>query len=197
MRHIPTLIARCQQGDLRAFAALFDHYQDQLFDLACAILDDREAAKDAVQDTFLAVFQKIGNFRGDAAFDTWLTAILINQCRQKLRYRKLRRALSLDNLRAGWLRKAAGQPENPATVVAERQQKQALWAMVNELDDRLRLPILLRYRYGFSCPEIAEALGLSVNTIYDQLSQARRQLRQLRQEREARALPIVDEMGHG
>lgn len=51
MRHIPTLIVHCQQGDLRAFAALFDHYQDQLFDLACAILGDREAAKDAALET--------------------------------------------------------------------------------------------------------------------------------------------------
>lgn len=87
MIHLPELITRCQKGDLRAFAALFDHYQDRLFDLACAILGDREGAKDAVQDTFLTLFQKIDGFRGEAAFDTWLTAILINRCRQKLRYR--------------------------------------------------------------------------------------------------------------
>lgn len=186
MHNIPNLVTRCQEGDQHAFAALFDHYQDQLFDLACAILDDREAAKDAVQNTFLAVFQSIDGFRGDAAFDTWLKAILINQCRQKLRYRKLRRALSLESLAPGWLRKVS----SAEMTIAERQQRQTLWAMVNQLDDRLRLPILLRYRYGYSCPEIAEAVGLSVNTIYEQLSQGRRQLRRLHEAQETHTLPV-------
>jgi RNA polymerase sigma factor (sigma-70 family) len=190
MHTVPNLINRCQEGDRSAFAALFDHYQAPLFDLACAILDDREAAKDAVQDTFLAVFQKINGYRGDAAFDTWLKAILINQCRQKLRYRRIRRALSLDNLAPGWLGKVAGQPDSAEMTLAERQQKQTLWVMVNELDDRLRLPILLRYRYGYSCPEIAKALGLSVNTIYEQLSQGRRQLRRLHEAQETHPLPV-------
>lgn len=186
MHNIPNLVTRCQEGDQHAFAALFDHYQDQLFDLACAILDDREAAKDAVQNTFLAVFQRIDGFRGDAAFDTWLKAILINQCRQKLRYRKLRRALSLENLAPGWLRK----DYSAEMTIAERQQRQTLWTLVNQLDDRLRLPILLRYRYGYSCQEIAEAVGLSVNTIYEQLSQGRRQLRRLYEAQETHTLPV-------
>lgn len=181
------LITRSQQGDLHAFADLFDHYQDRLFDLAWSILREREAAKDAVQETFLKLFQKIEGYRAEAAFETWLIAILVNECRGRLRRQKVRRVLSLESLRPE-RPFAPGQAEqNPAHIVSERMRRQSLWQLVNKLDDRLRLPILLRYRYryGLACEEIANALGLATSTVYEQLSQARKQLRQMRQLQES------------
>ena len=188
------LITRSQQGDLHAFADLFDHYQDRLFDLAWSILREREAAKDAVQETFLRVFQKIEGYRAEAAFETWLIAILVNECRGRLRRQKVRRVLSLEGLRPERL-SAPGQAEqNPAHIVSERMQRQSLWQLVNRLDDRLRLPILLRYRYGLACEEIARALGLATSTVYEQLSQGRKQLRQMRKLQEA-GLPFGGSSG--
>ena len=188
------LITRCLQGDLHAFADLFDHYQDRLFDLAWSILREREAAKDAVQETFLRVFQKIEGFRAEAAFETWLIAILVNECRGRLRRQKVRRALSLESLRPERL-SAPGQAEqNPAHIVGERMQRQSLWQLVNQLDDRLRLPILMRYRYGMAGDEIAAALGLATSTVYEQLSQGRKQLRQMRKLQEA-GLPFGGSSG--
>ncbi|MFO7538122.1 MAG: RNA polymerase sigma factor [Chloroflexota bacterium] len=192
MLNLTDLIRRCQQGDLHAFATLYDEFQDEMFDLAWTILGEREAAKDAVQETFLIVFQKIDGYRGDAAFTTWLTAILVNTCRQKLRRRQLRQLVPWHKLSPRWLSKVAESPSNPAHVVARRLETQLLWQMVDTLDDRLRLPILLRYRHGLGCDEIAVALGLSINTIYEQLSQGRKELRRLRREREAGRWPLTD-----
>jgi RNA polymerase sigma-70 factor, ECF subfamily len=185
MHNLTDLIRRCQQGDLHAFATLYDQFQEELFDLAWTILREREAAKDAVQETFLTVFQKIDTFRGESAFTTWLTAILVNNCRQRLRRRKLRQLLPLDTLSPNLLKRLAHSPPNPATVVAQRLETQLLWEMVNQLDERLRTPILMRYRHGLGCDEIAETLGLSINTIYEQLSQGRKELDRLRREHEA------------
>jgi len=179
------LITRSQQGDLHAFADLFDHYQDRLFDLAWSILREREAAKDAVQETFLRVFQKIEGFRAEAAFETWLIAILVNECRGRLRRQKVRRVLSLDSLRLERFPFSGQAEQNPAHIVGERMQRQSLWHLVNQLDDRLRLPILMRYRYDMACEEIAVALGLALSTVYEQLSQGRKQLRQMRQLQES------------
>ena len=192
MHNLTDLIRRCQQGDLHAFGTLYDEFQDEMFDLAWTILGEREAAKDAVQETFLIVFQKIDSFRGDAAFTTWLTAILVNNCRQRLRRRKRRQLLPLDKLTPRWLGKVADPPPDPAHEVVRRLETQLLWQMVDALDDRLRLPILLRYRQGLGCDEIAAALGLSLNTIYEQLSQGRKELRRLRREREAGRWPLTD-----
>lgn len=164
------LVRRCQQGDLRAFADLVEQYQDRLFDLAWTILQEREAAKDAVQETFLTVFQKIEGFRGEAALETWLVAITVNQCRSRLRRQKARRLLSLEGL-APRLFCAGKQGADPAAIVDQQMQRQALWQLVNRLDDRLRLPILLYYRYGLSGDEIAAALGVTKSTVYERLSQ--------------------------
>lgn len=185
MPNLTDLIRRCQQGDLHAFATLYDQFQEELFDLAWIILRDREAAKDAVQETFLVVFQKIDTFRGESAFTTWLTAILVNNCRQRLRRRKLRQLLPLDMLSPNLLKRLAYSPPNPDAIVAQRLETQLMWEMVNQLDERLRTPILMRYRHGLSCDEIAETLGLSINTIYEQLSQGRKELDRLRREHEA------------
>jgi RNA polymerase sigma-70 factor, ECF subfamily len=185
MLNLTDLIRRCQKGDLHAFATLYDEFQDELFDLAWTILGEREAAKDAVQETFLVVFQKIETFRGESAFSTWLTAILVNNCRQRLRRRKLRQLLPLDTLSPDLLKRLTPSPPNPDAVVAQRLEAQLLWEMVNQLDERLRTPILMRYRHGLACNEIAEMLGLSINTIYEQLSQGRKELDRLRREHEA------------
>ena len=178
------LVRRCQQGDLRAFADLVEQYQDRLFDLAWTILQEREAAKDAVQETFLTVFQKIEGFRGEAALETWLVAITVNQCRSRLRRQKVRRLLSLEGL-APRLFRAGKRGADPAAIVDQQMQRQALWQLVNRLDDRLRLPILLHYRYGLSGDEIAAALGVTKSTVYERLSQGRKRLRQMQQMAEA------------
>lgn len=182
---INRLIARCQGGDLHAFADLFDHYQARLFDLASVILRDREAAKDAVQEAFLTVFEKIEGYRGGAAFETWLIAITVNECRQQLRRRKLRRFLSLENLSPGRLLSAGRPEQDPALIVDRRMERQTLWQLVDRLDDRLRLPLLLHYRYGYTGDEIAKMLGLATSTVYEQLSQGRNQVRRMKQLQEA------------
>lgn len=179
------LIARCQEGDLHAYADLFDHFQARLFDLACTILRDREAAKDAVQEAFLTVFEKIEGYRGDAAFETWLIAITVNECRQQLRRRKARRLLSLENLSPRRLLSAGRPEQDPALIVDRQMERQALWQLVDRLDDRLRLPLLLHYRYGLTGGEIAEMLGLATSTVYEQLSQARKRVRQMKNLQEA------------
>jgi RNA polymerase sigma-70 factor (ECF subfamily) len=120
--------------------------------------------------------ERIDSFAGTAAFETWLISIAVNHCRDRLRRRKVRQVLSLSGLRLSSSRR------DPAAMLEERLFQDALWQMVNQLDDRLRLPFILRYRYDYSCGEAADILGLAVNTIYEQLSRARRQLRQMAEE---------------
>lgn len=178
---IEALVERCRQGDLCAFTALFERFQDRLYDLACAIVHDGAGAEDAVQDTFLRVFQHIDRYNGESSFETWLVAVAVNVCRDRLRRRKLRRALSLDRLAPGrvprWLARAFGGGEDPAAAVQRQEQRSGLWAMIGRLDDRHRLPLILRYGYGLSSDEVAEVLGLRTGTVYVYLSRGRQQLR--------------------
>ena len=187
MQDIQTVVCRCQDGQLDAFAILFSHYQHRVYDLACTILRDDAAAEDVVQDTFLAVFQKIDGFKGEAAFETWLTAIAVNQCRMRQRRRNVRQILSLEQLSPRRLFRLSSQDDHVADIVHSRQRRQSLWDVVDQFDERLRLPMILRYRYGFSCGDIAIILNLRRSTIYQQLNEGRRLLESALQQQESRA----------
>lgn len=184
MSNMQVVIRRCQEGQLDAFTTLFRHYQNHVYELACVILHDEAAAEDVVQDSFLAVFQHIANYRGDSTFKTWLTAVVVNQCRTQLRKRKIRRALSLEQLSPGGLFRSGANREDLSDVVYRRQQHQTLWDLVDQLPDRLRLPMILRYRYGLPCPDIGVILNKRKSTIYQYLKEGRCELERMAQEAE-------------
>lgn len=185
MQDIQTVIDRCQEGQLDAFTTLFSHFKNEIYDLAYTILRDDGGAEDVVQDTFLAVFQKIDGFRGDSAFETWLTAIAVNECRMRLRKRKVRQVLSFEQLSSRRLFRLSERQQDVADSVHRRQQRHSVWNTVDQLDERLRLPIILRYRYALSCSDIATILDLRTSTIYQQLHEGRRRLEQMLQQQES------------
>lgn len=176
---VETIVQGCRRGDPSAFATLFARFQDRVYDLACVILRDEAEAEDAVQDAFLRIFEHIADYRGESSFETWLVAITVNGCRDRLRRRKVRQALSLERLAPRWLSRILGLNDDPAMTFELREQRRSLWAMVDCLDDRLRLPLILRYHYGLTCGEVAQVLGLVTGTVYSRLSEGRRCLRQM------------------
>jgi RNA polymerase sigma-70 factor (ECF subfamily) len=194
MQDIQYVVHRCQQGHLDAFSTLFSHYQNQVYDLACTIMRDDKAAEGVVQDTFLMVFQKIDSYKGEARFDTWLTAVAVNQCRMRLRKRKIRQALSLEQLTPDRLFRLAGRGDDVSEIVHQRQRRQTLWDMVDQLSDRLRLLMILRYRYALSCGDIAVVLDRRKSTIYQQLNEGRRRLEKMAQQQEAEAQVTLAEI---
>ncbi len=139
MPDLDELVRRCQAGELAAFTELFRRYEGRAYRLARTILNHEHDAEDAVQDAFLRVFERIDRFRGDASFDTWFTAIVFNVCRDRLRRRRVRRALPLE-----WLR---GRLRDGDDLVEQgsRSERQALWGLVQRLDDKYRLPVSTIY----------------------------------------------------
>lgn len=186
MSNIQEVVRRCQEGQLDAFATLFSDYQNYVHDLACTVLRDRADAEDVVQDTFLAVFQHIADYRGNSTFKTWLTAVTVNQCRLRLRWRRSRLVFSLEQLSPSKLFRSASRGEDLSDVVQRRQQQQTLWQMIDDLPERLRLPMILRYRYALPCADIATVLNKRKSTIYQDLKEGRRELEKMAQQAEMR-----------
>ncbi len=180
------LVQRCQDGDLEAFSLLFRKYRQRLYNLACTIMRNEETAADVVQDTFLATFQKIASFQEDASLETWLIAIAVNKCRSRLRRHKVRQIISLEALRGNLFSHDAP----VETQIAQRQQKSDLWHLVDALDDRLRLPLILRYQHDLPAGEVAQVLNRPVNRVYQQLHEGRQQLRRLLSLQELAPLPV-------
>jgi RNA polymerase sigma-70 factor (ECF subfamily) len=187
MSEMDELVQRCQAGELAAFTTLFRHYEARVYRLALAIVRDERDAEDAVQDAFLRVFERIKHFRGDASLDTWFTAIVVNVCRDRLRRRQVRQALPLE-----WLHGRPEHGDDPVETVSRRVERRALWALVDRLDDRHRLPVLLHYYEGLPCDDVARILGLRLTTVYARLNTARIRLRDM-----ARTPALQEEIGEG
>lgn len=179
MHDVDELVRQCQQGQLDAFSLLFKQFKQRIYDVACVIMRDESAAEDIVQETFLSVFQKIGSYKGEAAFETWLTSISVNHCRMRLRKDKLRQVLHLEQLSPRRLFRLNQQQDSVSRIVSKRAQNETLWDAVDRLPDRLRIPLILRYRYALPCSEISQILNQRTSSVYGQLHEGRRELKKI------------------
>jgi len=174
-------IAACQQGDREALRVLFEEYKDRVYSIALYSLSgDEMAAGDATQQVFLKLMTRIGQFRGDAEFATWLYRLVVNTCHDE--HRKQRRFVALAD---SFLQTSAG-GESPRAIYARKEIAGRVQRAVAELKPKLRWPILLKYVEGLSYEEIAEVLNCSKGTVASRLNRAHkalgRRLRHLKSE---------------
>jgi RNA polymerase sigma-70 factor (ECF subfamily) len=173
-------IEGCLEGDSLAIEHFVGAYQQEVYRLALSILDDPEEAEDGTQETFLAALRGMGSFKGDSAFTTWLYAIAINTCRTRLQRRKRSASLhkAIESLFLVRTRKAASIEES----VLQDEADADVWRAILSIDNRHRLPIILRYYHGFSVSEISELLDIPCGTVHSRLNAAREKLRKLLKE---------------
>lgn len=141
--------------------------------LALSLLDDEAEADDAAQETFIAAQRALGRFRGEASPRTWLTRIAINTCRSRQRRQKGRLALQ-NTLQA--LHLVKNLPPGPEESAIQNEAERALWQALDSLDEKHRLPVILRYVHEMSIPEIAAALEMQQGTVHSRLHNAREKL---------------------
>ena len=185
-KSVPTedLIRRFQSGQPRAFEALYDRFKDYVYRVAFFITRNSGEAEDAVQETFLDVMRALPNYRidGPARFETWLYRVTVNRCRSMMRKR---RPASADwdeieeRLNAAPDSHASPTPEG---VTLRRERAVELWRAVDELPEKQRIVVLLRYQQGLSYEEIAETLNVKMGTVKSRLYYAHRKLKGLLQQ---------------
>jgi RNA polymerase sigma-70 factor (ECF subfamily) len=164
------LVERARGGDQVAFRALYDANVDRVYRLTFRMAGDEELARDFTQDTFLRVWQRLDQFRGDAAFSTWLHSIAVsvalNGLRKVDRHRK--REGSLEGAALVAPRSARLEPD-----AADRLRK-----AVDALPEMYRTVFLMHDLEGYNHKEIAGALGVAEGTSKARLSRARGKLRE-------------------
>ncbi|MEX1248699.1 MAG: RNA polymerase sigma factor [Anaerolineales bacterium] len=168
------LLAKCRAGDPQAIETLVNEYQGKVFRLCLSILDSQEDAQDAAQETFIAALKALQGYRGEAALQTWLFSIAINTCRGQLRQLKRKTRLQENLIDPAMTEDQSRQ--TPERQVMEAQRTQAIWRAISGLDEKHRLPIVLRYYHELSTQEIADVLGLNIGTVHSRLSNARTRL---------------------
>ena len=159
------VIARCQQGDRDALRALFERYKDRVYSIAMYSLGgDEQLASDVTQQVFIKLMTRIGQFRGDSEFATWLYRLVVNTCRDE--QRKQRRWVPLADSAFMTATVKQTQTGHYATKELAREVQRAM----GELKPKLRWPLLLRYVEGLSYEEIGKVLGCSKGTVASRLN---------------------------
>lgn len=163
------LLSRCRAGELAAFDVLLGRYRERVLNLAFQLLGDRNAAEDVAQEVFVNAFAAIGQFRGDAAFFTWLYRLTLNACHANQRRRK-------DWISYEEKDHAATNNSSPEKdAIAHLSVQRAL----SELSPTLRSVLVLRELHELSYEEIAQILHLPIGTVRSRLHEGRRRFREI------------------
>ncbi len=166
------LIRAIASGDQEAFERLVKRYQNPLYNFVYRHLGDRALAEDVTQETFLQIYRSASRFEPRARVSSWIFRIAFNLSLNESERRgrlRLREAPITD--------KHQYADGNSTTAVAKFELEQQITRLLDRLPDRQRAALLLRVNEGLSYREIAEVLGLSVQSVESLIFRARQQLR--------------------
>jgi RNA polymerase sigma-70 factor (ECF subfamily) len=166
-----TLVARAAEGDAPAFEALVRRHQRALFGLAVRMVGNRTDAEDVVQESFIAAWRRLPEFRGDAAFSSWMYRIVTNRCVTLTRRR--RETVPLESETQGL---AASPGAEPAAATEGGARLAALGTALAGLPPEQRACWVLRHLHGLGYTEIGEILGVEPGAVRGRIHRARKHL---------------------
>ncbi len=162
------LLKAAIRGDERALSRLLQHHYPFLFQYALKLTMNRHRAEDIAQDTMLKAIENISGFQFRAKFSTWLLTIasrlVIDGARRRERERK-------------WLRKEEAEWTNRGAESRRMKDWPHALQALGELEEQVRIPVLLKYYYGYSQDEIADMLDIPAGTVKSRLHAGVKRLR--------------------
>jgi RNA polymerase sigma-70 factor, ECF subfamily len=185
-------VQRAQKGDERAFEQLVRQHQHRVFGLVARILHRQDDVEDIAQQVFLKVYLSLNRFDQRAAFSTWLYKIAVNECWDHLRKKKVRPLLYESDSSEEQVSRLDGIATAGRSVdgLDERAEaKDTLARILDILPPQDRELLLLKEVEGFSVQELAEILGLNVNTVKVRLFRARAKIIETQRRRAGAAGP--------
>ncbi|MFY9911353.1 MAG: sigma-70 family RNA polymerase sigma factor [Candidatus Sulfotelmatobacter sp.] len=173
------VIERAQRGDAEAFRMLYEKHKRRVYSLCLRMTANTAEAEDLAQEAFLQLYRKIGTFRGESAFSTWLHRLSVNVVLMHLRKKSLP-VVSLEETTQGGEDESAkrdfGADDAALAGSIDRMQLQRA---VDSLPPGYRMIFVLHDVEGYEHNEIAKIAGCSVGNSKSQLHKARMKLRDL------------------
>ena len=171
-------------GDMQAFEMLYERHNRRVYSLCLRMTQNPAEAEDLTQEAFIQLFRKIGSFRGESAFTTWLHRLTVNQCLMHFRKRSVK------------LERTTEEGETPVQVVRGTENPNSMPVLdrialdnaLEQLPPGYRTVFVLHDVEGHEHEEIAKILGVAVGTSKSQLHKARMKLRGILKSKKNRQL---------
>ena len=165
------LIRAVVRGEPAAERELYDSHVDRVYRLVHRMTGDDELAREFTQDTFIRVFERLKDFRGDSALSTWIHSVAVSVTLNGLRkVKRIRtREVELD---------PAFEPVGVMEAVEPRMSRR-IWKAIDSLSERYRVVFIMHDVEGFTHEEIGAQLRCDTGTSKSQLFRARRALRRM------------------
>ena len=163
------------QGDMAAFEQLYERHNRRVYSLCLRMTQNAAEAEDLAQEAFIQLFRKIGSFRGESAFTTWLHRLTVNQCLMHFRKKSVK------------LERTTEEGDTPIQVVRGTENPNAMPVLdrialdnaLKQLPAGYRTVFVLHDVEGHEHEEIARILNVAVGTSKSQLHKARMKLRKI------------------
>ena len=174
------LISKAAHGDKEAYRQIVERHQRRLFLSAFEVLRNREDAEDVVQEALARSFFSLKSFRGGSSLATWLQRIVFNlaiDLKRRVRRRGgepvvFEEGVTIASDGAG----EGGGSNNPEALLRQKEHRERMMRVLDELSDEHRQTIILREFEGLSYDEVARATGVSSGTVMSRLFYARKKL---------------------
>jgi RNA polymerase sigma-70 factor (ECF subfamily) len=168
-----TVIKKCLAGNTEQYSVLVDRYKDMAYNIAFRMSGDADVAKDMAQESFIAAYNALKDFKFNSKFSSWLYRIVVNKCRDH--FKAGRETVPVDDI-CDYI---AGQDPTPEQVMACRQTGDVVQQALNRLPPDYREVIVLKHIEGLDYQEIADALGVSVSALKVRAHRGREMLKKL------------------
>ena len=161
------------QGDTRAFAILVDQYKNLVFTLSLKMLQNREEAEEAAQDTFVKIYKSLNSFKNDSKFSTWIYKITYNNCLDRLKkHKRTRTVVPIDDFTEFEVTSLI----NALDTMVQNEQKHLISETLQQLLPDENFLLMLYYFNENSLKEISVIMGINENNLKIKLFRARKKL---------------------
>jgi len=171
------LVIAFQSGDIPAFDQLVRRWDRKIQGVIYRLVGNHDEARDLSQEAFLKAYRALGTFKQEARFSSWLYQIAINATRDRLRRRRRRTDLSLDDVEEKGEASLRDSGPSALDLIESNDLSRAVAAAMAALSEEQREVVILKEYEGLTFPEIAETLDVPLSTVKTRLYRGLGQLR--------------------
>ncbi|MDD4296297.1 MAG: RNA polymerase sigma factor [Ruminiclostridium sp.] len=152
------LVSEALNGDIRAFEEIVDIYKNKLYSFLVKMTYSREDSEELLQEVFIRAYNNLDKYDDRYMFSTWIYRIALNACKSFMKKRKKLRVTPIND---ELLYSEADERYNPEKAYETNELHREIVSLVQNLKEKQRIPLILKYVKGFSYFEIGRIMGIS------------------------------------